>query len=346
MRDGKIAEVRAYHHGDKKNPQGDLLGFDHAGRGYTTLEDWRPPSPSSRTPASARPSRPSPRSTRSCASRSAASSARRSRRTSTSGRRRASSRASSTPAAASSASSASSTRPSTAARAATTSTTRSGSRSSRAPAAAAGSPPGIGAHAEIATPPIWKFGTEEQKQRWLVPGIKGEKIGALGITEPGAGSDVASLRTTRPQGRRRLRRQRLQDLHHQRRARRLPRLRLQDHRGGRPPRHLLPRAGARHARLRGRLEAGEDGLARLRHRRALLHRRRGARGEPARRGERGLLPDHGQLPVGAADDGARRASAGCSASSRRRSTTPRSARPSAGRSAASRRSATSSPRCR
>jgi len=55
---------------------------------------------------------------------------------------------------------------------------------------------GIGAHAEIATPPIWKFGTEEQKQRWLVPGIKGEKIGALGITEPGAGSDVASLRTT------------------------------------------------------------------------------------------------------------------------------------------------------
>jgi acyl-CoA dehydrogenase len=55
---------------------------------------------------------------------------------------------------------------------------------------------GIGAHAEIATPPIWKFGTEEQKQRWLVPGIRGEKIGALGITEPGAGSDVASLRTT------------------------------------------------------------------------------------------------------------------------------------------------------
>jgi acyl-CoA dehydrogenase len=55
---------------------------------------------------------------------------------------------------------------------------------------------GIGAHAEIATPPIWKFGSEEQKQRWLVPGIKGEWIGALGITEPGAGSDVASLQTT------------------------------------------------------------------------------------------------------------------------------------------------------
>ena len=35
--DGKIAEVRAYHHGDAKNPSGDLLGFDHAGRGYTVL---------------------------------------------------------------------------------------------------------------------------------------------------------------------------------------------------------------------------------------------------------------------------------------------------------------------
>jgi ketosteroid isomerase-like protein len=43
MRDGKIAEVRAYHHGGKKNPQGDLLGFDHEGRGYTMLSDWRPP---------------------------------------------------------------------------------------------------------------------------------------------------------------------------------------------------------------------------------------------------------------------------------------------------------------
>ena len=38
FRDGKICEVRAYHHGDKKNPSGDLLGFDHAGRGYTTLD--------------------------------------------------------------------------------------------------------------------------------------------------------------------------------------------------------------------------------------------------------------------------------------------------------------------
>ena len=37
FRDGLISEVRAYHHGNRKNPSGDLLGFDHAGRGHTTL---------------------------------------------------------------------------------------------------------------------------------------------------------------------------------------------------------------------------------------------------------------------------------------------------------------------
>jgi acyl-CoA dehydrogenase len=58
-----------------------------------------------------------------------------------------------------------------------------------------GTAAGIGAHVNIATPPIWKFGTEEQKQRYLVPAIRGEKIGALAITEPDAGSDVAGLRT-------------------------------------------------------------------------------------------------------------------------------------------------------
>jgi acyl-CoA dehydrogenase len=58
-----------------------------------------------------------------------------------------------------------------------------------------GTAAGLGAHTNIATPPIWKFGTDEQKQRYLVPAIAGELIGALGITEPGAGSDVASLST-------------------------------------------------------------------------------------------------------------------------------------------------------
>ena len=41
LRDGLIAEVRAYHHGDRGNPTGDLLGFDFAARGYTTLDRER-----------------------------------------------------------------------------------------------------------------------------------------------------------------------------------------------------------------------------------------------------------------------------------------------------------------
>jgi acyl-CoA dehydrogenase len=58
-----------------------------------------------------------------------------------------------------------------------------------------GTAAGIGAHVNIATPPIWKFGSDEQKRRYLAPAIRGEKIAALGITEPDAGSDVAALRT-------------------------------------------------------------------------------------------------------------------------------------------------------
>src|SRR5690349_14544175 len=54
---------------------------------------------------------------------------------------------------------------------------------------------GIAVHTDMATPPIFLFGTEEQKQRYLVPSIKGEKISCLGITEPDAGSDVAGIKT-------------------------------------------------------------------------------------------------------------------------------------------------------
>ena len=54
---------------------------------------------------------------------------------------------------------------------------------------------GIGAHIGIALPPILRFGTEEQKRRWILPGLRAEAIAALAITEPGAGSDVASIQT-------------------------------------------------------------------------------------------------------------------------------------------------------
>jgi alkylation response protein AidB-like acyl-CoA dehydrogenase len=55
---------------------------------------------------------------------------------------------------------------------------------------------GLAVHTDMVLPPIEMLGTEDQKRRYLEPGIKGEKIGALGITEPGAGSDVAGIRTS------------------------------------------------------------------------------------------------------------------------------------------------------
>jgi acyl-CoA dehydrogenase len=54
---------------------------------------------------------------------------------------------------------------------------------------------GLGAHAGIALPPIAKFGNDAQRERYLEPGLRGELIAALAITEPGAGSDVAGIRT-------------------------------------------------------------------------------------------------------------------------------------------------------
>ena len=54
---------------------------------------------------------------------------------------------------------------------------------------------GIGAHVNIATPPVARFGTDDLKERYLRPAIAGERIAALAITEPDAGSDVAGLKT-------------------------------------------------------------------------------------------------------------------------------------------------------
>jgi alkylation response protein AidB-like acyl-CoA dehydrogenase len=54
---------------------------------------------------------------------------------------------------------------------------------------------GIAVQTDMAMPPILAFGSEEQKQQWVVPAIKGEKILCLGITEPDAGSDVAGIKT-------------------------------------------------------------------------------------------------------------------------------------------------------
>src|SRR5215217_5848343 len=55
---------------------------------------------------------------------------------------------------------------------------------------------GFAVQSDMTLPPIHLLGTEEQKRRYLEPGLKGEKVACLGITEPGAGSDVAGIRTS------------------------------------------------------------------------------------------------------------------------------------------------------
>src|SRR5690606_23517321 len=54
----------------------------------------------------------------------------------------------------------------------------------------------LSAHISLASWPIHKFGTLEQKERFLRPLAEGKKLGAYGLTEPGSGSDAAGMRTT------------------------------------------------------------------------------------------------------------------------------------------------------
>ena len=54
----------------------------------------------------------------------------------------------------------------------------------------------VAAHLGLACGPLTLFGSEAQKQRWLVPMAQGKMLGCLGLTEPGAGSDLRGIRTT------------------------------------------------------------------------------------------------------------------------------------------------------
>ncbi|WHY72260.1 acyl-CoA dehydrogenase [Fictibacillus enclensis] len=54
----------------------------------------------------------------------------------------------------------------------------------------------LSAHTSLAGWPIFKFGSEEQKQKFLRPMAEGKKMGAYGLTEPGSGSDASNMKTT------------------------------------------------------------------------------------------------------------------------------------------------------
>ena len=131
--------------------------------------------------------------------------------------------------------------------------------------------------------PIFRFGTEEQKQEWLPRLCSGEALGAFGLTEPGGGSDAGATRTTA----------RLEDGHwvingskafitnagtdltaagHGHRGDR--------HAAGRPQGDLGDHRAVGDAGLRRRPAVLEGRLERLGHPRAVVHRRPGAGGEP------------------------------------------------------------------
>ena len=59
-----------------------------------------------------------------------------------------------------------------------------------------GIPMAIGVHTDMCTPALAEFGSEELKEQFLAPSIAGDVVGCLGVSESGAGSDVASIRTT------------------------------------------------------------------------------------------------------------------------------------------------------
>ena len=80
----------------------------------------------------------------------------------------------------------------------------------------------ISVQTDMATPALAEFGTDDQRERYLRPAIAGEKIAAIAITEPDAGSDVAGIRTRAVRDGDAWRINGTQDVHHQRRPRRLP----------------------------------------------------------------------------------------------------------------------------
>ena len=78
-----------------------------------------------------------------------------------------------------------------------------------------GVPMAIGVQTDMATPALARFGSDEVKRRFLAPTVSGEAVACIGVSEPGAGSDVAAIRTRGGARRRRLRHQRQQDVDHQ-----------------------------------------------------------------------------------------------------------------------------------
>ena len=136
-----------------------------------------------------------------------------------------------------------------------------------------------GAHSNLCVNQIKLNGTPAQRGRYLPKLISGEHVGALAMSEPGAGSDVVGMRTRADTPGRSLRPQRVQDVDHQWAGRRGPRGLRQDRPGRRQPGHhrLHDREGD--ARLLHGPKARQARHARLQHLRIGVRGLRGAGGE-------------------------------------------------------------------
>ncbi len=136
------------------------------------------------------------------------------------------------------------------------------------------------------------WGTEAQKQQYLVPQAKGEKIATFALTEPSAGSDARGIKATAVKHGRSLRPQRREDVDLARRRRRSRAGdRLERSREDAAARHRRPERLLRRARVQGLLERHahrEVGHPRRQHRLPEVRQRRGAGGEPGRPRRRGL----------------------------------------------------------
>ena len=142
-----------------------------------------------------------------------------------------------------------------------------------------------GAHSNLCVNQIRRNGTAAQKTKYLPKLVSGEHVGALAMSEPGAGSDVVGMRLRGRAPRRPLRAQRQQDVDHQRpRCRRAGGLR-QDERADQRHHRLPHREG--HEGLLHRAEARQARHARLEHLRAGVPGLRSAGGERAGRGRQG-----------------------------------------------------------
>ena len=146
----------------------------------------------------------------------------------------------------------------------------------------------------MCAPVLLRFGTDAQKKRFLPRIYNGEDFWCQGYSEPGSGSDLASLKTKAVPPGRSLRRHRPEDLDHARALRRLDLLPRAHRRlaGQAAGRHLVPAHRHEDPRHHGATDH-LDGR-RARDQRGVLRRREGAGGEPRPRGGQGL--DGGQVP--------------------------------------------------